>query len=81
MINRDCLEPRACSSSTKCPARVYDQAGLGRTIKMMHIAYTHAPVEDGQEPIGRVDEEQGVNCGEVFAWAVVAVDLELNHFV
>lgn len=48
---------------------------------MMHIAYTHAPVEDGQEPIGRVDEEQGVNCGEVFAWAVVAVDLELNHFV
>jgi len=78
MINRDGLEPGACSSSTKCQARVCDQAGLGRTIKMMRVVYIHAPVEDGRGLIGRVNE---VNCGKVFAWMVVAVDPELDPFV
>lgn len=33
--------------------------------------------QDGQ-PIGRMNEEQRVDCGEVFACAVVVVDLELR---
>ena len=48
---------------------------------MIHIVYIHAPVEDERGLIGRVNEEQGVNGGEVFVWRVVATYPELDPSV